>query len=741
MFSYKKFKDTATLTSYNGNEKIVHIPDIINDLKVTKITAMCFFGNEEVEEIHFPDNISIENNAVVDCPNLKTIYVSNVSRLGNFVEDCDEVQIVVNNPTTSKKLNKKNLENIVDLSIFQTTENEDGTLKITNILNLKKKNGPKVITIPNYINGKKVTKLAERLFEDATIEEITLNDFIEELPRECFMRTVAQTIKNMSHIKKVGEYCFYYCVLKNGNVLNFENLEYVENCGFYCSYFPIKVGKNIRELKRSAFAFANIEEISLLKHIDILPDYAFADCKNLKKIILPKTIKELGNNSISHCINLVEIKNIDKVKIFGMNCLDRSSSFKFNVKFDDGRIFMKNSLCKVLLPRKLLIGDCTLGEGTFSNCDCTEVIFTDNYKLDYVPSHLFGYFPNLKKVTLNKNIKIIKERAFEGVKLIHINLENIEIIETLALARTNIKEVTLNKLKEAGRNVFDGCKYLRKVDMENSTLEILSNGFFRECKNLEELKLPKTLKEIEAFALSKVGLKSFTIPFGVETLGINCFANNEKLRYLEIPSTITSFGYDCFYDLKKIVFKFNGCVNLSNVEGVFKCTTCDILDLSSCSMKKIGHNAFHYFKANKLILPKDVVEIGSGAFIHATINELVIDYDLIEAVRGSAFMFSNIKGLQVPKNTRIFNDNCYYNANLKLKKIELEKVDIIGGSAFYSVGKIDELVINTNPTKLESGNFVKCGIKKISSTNSKVLTRLKTRKAIKISGCTFEKIK
>ena len=63
------------LTEYVGREEIVKIPNKIDGKEVVKVASFCFFDNSNIKEIYFPENISIEDNAIVGCANLIEIKI------------------------------------------------------------------------------------------------------------------------------------------------------------------------------------------------------------------------------------------------------------------------------------------------------------------------------------------------------------------------------------------------------------------------------------------------------------------------------------------------------------------------------------------------------------------------------------------------------------------------------------------------------------------------------------------
>ena len=745
MFSYKKFKGFATITSYNGNEKIVHIPTSIDGYKVSKIAAMCFFGNEEVEEIHFPDNVSIENNAIVDCPNLKTIYVSKVVRLGNFIEDCEKVEIITNDKASSKKMKNQKLENVYDISIFEICKTSETTAKIMNIKNIKKANGPKVIHIPNVVNGLKITELNEFLFCDTKLEEVTLNDYIKELPAKCFNYANLKRLKNTSHITKVGDNCFNQTYIDEE--VHFPNLEEVSYAGFYNSSFDIVPGRKIKNIEAYGFAYSFIKEIHLPKHVNMIKRSAFEGCCYLVKVTLPKTIEVLHRNCFEACSELREVKNLNNVKVFNEEVFSDCDKFVVRISFDNGKLFKENSFSSTNLPQKIEIKDCTFEKGALSSAHKVKtIIFTNEYKHDNIPNNLMYWNKSINEVVLNDTITTVNDNAFRYSSLKKINLDNVKFIGKSAFAETNLKRISARNLEKADVGAFERCAYLKEASfLFNKMLREFPTYLFYGC-SLESINFPENLKVIGSSAFFNCCFKEMRLPNTIEELKESFIGNNYKLEYLEIPTSVKIFGEGCFANIgsttrKGTYIRILGTPELKE-RKLFNCSNLKntTLDLSNCKIEEFSTCMFDHLIVKELILPKNVKKVGEFAFKGAKIQNLVIDYDSIEEIGKYGFAFASIQNLQVPKNVKIIGDNSFYDSHLNLEKVELV-VNEIGESAFWSSGTIKEIVFKTEPSILKRDNFERCGITKISAISSKTLTKLKSRTYFKTFACEFQKIK
>lgn len=75
---------------------------------------------------------------------------------------------------------------------------------------------------------------------------------------------------------------------------------------------------NIVKLEDECFYESDLETITIPGNISIIPEAAFADCSQLRKVILEEGVKEIGYKSFSACTNLEELhlpKSLEKIEL------------------------------------------------------------------------------------------------------------------------------------------------------------------------------------------------------------------------------------------------------------------------------------------------------------------------------------------------------------------------------------------------------------------------------------------
>lgn len=144
--------------------------------------------------------------------------------------------------------------------------------------------------------------------------------------------------------------------------------------------------------------------------------------------------------------------------------------------------------------------------------------------------------PEFSEINIPNSIEVIEGEAFKGVQVPKLIIPNSVIY-------------------------IDWYAFSYNKKLENITLPDRINtiraGTFFNCTNLNYIKLPENLKEIQYDAFNGTGFETFVIPNSVETCGDQAFAYCSKLRSITISESLTSNGKEILKDcsnLKEIHF-------------------------------------------------------------------------------------------------------------------------------------------------------------------------------------------
>ncbi len=124
---------------------------------------------------------------------------------------------------------------------------------------------------------------------------------------------------------------------------------------------------------------------------------------------------------------------------------------------------------------------------------------------------------------------------------------------------TRKKKLIMADLRNAltiGDEAFAECANLEEVKLPQ-TLKRIKRRTFYKCKKLAAVTLPKDLKEIGIQAFYFCGLERVIIPDGVETIGEGAFLNCKKLKEIKIPASVKKIGDRAFAgsnNLERLIF-------------------------------------------------------------------------------------------------------------------------------------------------------------------------------------------
>ena len=263
-------------------------------------------------------------------------------------------------------------------------------------------------------------------------------------------------------------------------------------------------------------------------------------------------------------------------------------------------------------------------------------------------------------------------------------------------------------------------------------IEKLEDGCFLEFKNLKDISLPTTLKEISNHCFEKSGLREVVLPEGVESIGIKAFCSCIDLKKVFLTNSLIDIKKEAFsncFDLEEI----NLPINLKNIgEGCFhRCVSLKSMNIPSC-VKEIKKRTFYGCRDLKNIgLSSSIRCIGVSAFEGCSSLEMVngLEYvskildsafyecyslkkfklsDCLREISARCFAFCGIEKLELPVGVKEIKDEVFF-ACSNLKKINIQSnVEVIGNGTFYDCVNLEEINNLRNIKELGTQSFKNC---------------------------------
>lgn len=369
------------------------------------------------------------------------------------------------------------------------------------------------------------------------------------------------------------------------------------------------------------------------------------NCERLEKIVMPESVEHIGMFALVGCPQLKElyipknVKTIDGALLAGCSSISKIKVSEENKYFTsvDGVVYTKDLKKLVAYPcgsgrtmYNVLEGTEELSFGAFMDSDIEDLVLPDSLKVieDYcfrfcyklkrlnMPDSVtklgkcsLEFCGNLEYVHLSSSLKKIDGQTFgQCVKLKYLDVPSfVKTFDVSAISwnEQGFEEIVLHEglediIVEHGGFMFCRSSVLRKINIP-STVKELPTGLFRNCVKLDDFTISEKnpyFKLEDGAIYSKDGKtlvsvtnwnrENFSVLEGTEIIGEGCFWMFDKLKVINLPST-----------LRKIERRaFDGCSSLSEIslpEGMEEigerafdeCTSLNILKISAKNTPKI----------------------------------------------------------------------------------------------------------------------------------------------------------
>ena len=368
--------------------------------------------------------------------------------------------------------------------------------------------------------------------------------------------------------------------------------------------------------------------------VRVICDNVFCGC-SLDEIFIPDGVICIGNSAFGYCKSLTSIVIPDTLcTIYGNPFLGWDGELKCqspHFVYEDGILFDSEKK-KIIAFRKktesytIPNGVTTIGNGAFWSCGfLTSIVIP--YGVTCIEDCAFYSCESLTNIVIPDSVTSIGDSAFYGCE----SLTNIVIPDSVV----NIGDATFygcvslisivmsNSVKSIGSEVFGRCISLTNIVIPKAVCSIEGNPFLGwngelKCQSPhfvyeDDILFDSEKKKIIAF---RKGTESYTIPYGVISIGNYAFGNCKSLTSITFPDSITNIGDGAFSGCDSLISivipnrvtsigdgAFYGCVRLTNI-------------VIPDSVVSIGNVAFHSCESlTNIVIPDSVKSIGNHSFV------------------------------------------------------------------------------------------------------------------------------
>ncbi|WP_334106908.1 leucine-rich repeat domain-containing protein [Leyella stercorea] len=267
-------------------------------------------------------------------------------------------------------------------------------------------------------------------------------------------------------------------------------------------------------------------------------------------------------------------------------------------------------------------------KGFSGNTNITGITFKTGSQITWIGDHAFKSCSSLKTINKVPALDFINSWCFEGTAL-----ESVDLSQTKLQYLPNGCFYNCGKLKEvklpptlttpnSGTWVeADDAKYgkqafqktaIESIDLTNTNLISLGDYMFADCKSLNTVKLPSTLKSIWNHAFCNSSLYSITFPRSLQKIDAWAFQNTQ-LTNVVIPTQCSSIEQGAFIDKANLTtVVINGLECYLAYQAFCNCSKLTDVYITSKEAPVVERYGFPFDNNPKVHVMKDFVDIFSG---------------------------------------------------------------------------------------------------------------------------------
>lgn len=390
------------------------------------------------------------------------------------------------------------------------------------------------VTIPSMIEGQSITKIGMDAFSNnKKIRKVKLPDTIKNIEPYAFKNcTMLSDINFPSGLLMIDCGAFDSCSSLTSITLpdTIENINYAFlNCYSLVSVkLPVKVSNKFN-MDSAFYGCSSLKSVNIPEGTTSLYS-TFSDCKRLKNLKIPSTVTDLSQ-AFSGCESLTSMtipSSVTDTKIAFNGCKKLSNVYiEKGVQFIDENCFNGTyALKNINIPDSVIL----IGKNAFSYSGLTSVNIPNS--VERIGYQAFADCYYLNSVTIPSSVEYIDEEAFLSCsKLTGVNIKNQVVSDT-----SNTKSVKSTKVKGLpmiSKKMFGACGNLKNIKIPSSVKSINASAF-SSCRNLQSIEIPASVTSISSNAFYKC---PNVVICGKKGSYAQAFAKNNKIPFVTVKIT------------------------------------------------------------------------------------------------------------------------------------------------------------------------------------------------------------
>ena len=351
------------------------------------------------------------------------------------------------------------------------------------------------VKLPNRIKT-----IKQRPFQSCSnLKNLELSEDLEELEFESLDYTALTTLKMPQNLKTIGS-----------GALSINTLLEIDTSK--SNYYEYKNGiLYTKDLKTLVMGLSNITFANIETTVETISGTAFLQCSKLSTIQIPKSVKTIGDEAFGN-VNLKSITVDSESNYFktdeNNNLYNKEGTILYRL-FDTGNVTIKSGVENIV--RGALI----------DNGSIKTMILPDSFIGNTTNS--WGTFPTLDYLFLPEKVNAFDKQVYYRVKSIEVDSDN-------PYFKSINNEYILNK---NGTELYWVKSDLSEINIPD-TVEVIKTGSFMYQTGAIEIKLPNSVKKLEAMIMSSSNISRIEIQSNIEGIDSNAFYNANNLKEVVI---------------------------------------------------------------------------------------------------------------------------------------------------------------------------------------------------------------